>query len=149
MNKRIRQLIMTELTVSVPVAGAALGNLCECTSYATAAKTGKIGNCKVLEVAGKKRVATADIRRELGLDRVGSNEAACRPRTHARRSRAARLHLAPARGRQRVGRPSGQALRDEDRRDGVAADRRVRRGRKGSAGAIPQAGARSNPRGSR
>src|SRR5215831_440727 len=93
MNKTIRQLIMTELTVSVPVAGTALGDLCECTSYATAAKTGKIGNCKVLEVAGKKRVATADIRRELGLDRVGSNEAACRPRTHARRSRAARLHL--------------------------------------------------------
>src|SRR5262249_15804550 len=41
---------------------------------------------------------------------------------------------------------SGQTLRDKDRRDGVAAARRVRRGREGSARAVPAPSARRDPR---
>jgi hypothetical protein len=43
MDEKILRQIMTQLTVSVPVAGKALGELCKNTSYAVAAKTGKIG----------------------------------------------------------------------------------------------------------
>ncbi|HEX9070986.1 MAG TPA: hypothetical protein VF852_03440 [Pseudolabrys sp.] len=66
MDKKILRQIMTQLTVSVPVAGKALGNLCENSSYA-AARSGQIGSCPVVDVGGKKRVPTAPIRRVLGL----------------------------------------------------------------------------------
>jgi hypothetical protein len=70
MDKKLLRQIIGELTVSVPVAGRALGDLCEKTSYAEAKKTGQIGGCPVIDVAGKKRVPTAPIRHRLGL-RIG------------------------------------------------------------------------------
>jgi hypothetical protein len=76
MDDEILRQIMTKLTVSVPVAGQALGELCEASSYAEAARTGEIGGCRVIEVAGKKRVPTAPIRRVLGLRDADGGEAA-------------------------------------------------------------------------
>jgi hypothetical protein len=67
MDKKIIRQVMTKLTVSLPVAGKALGELSENTSYA-AGKTGQIGGCPVIDVAGKRRVPTAAIRRVLGLE---------------------------------------------------------------------------------
>jgi hypothetical protein len=67
MDKQILRQIMTELTVSIPVAGKALGDLCENAAYAEAKRTGQIGGCPVIEVAGKRRVPTAPIRAVLGL----------------------------------------------------------------------------------
>ena len=66
-DKKIIRQIMTKLTVSVPVAGKALGELSENTSYA-AGRTGQIGGCPVIDVAGKRRVPTAAIQRVLGLE---------------------------------------------------------------------------------
>lgn len=71
MDRKILRAILTELTVSVPVAGKALGDLCENTSYTEARRTGQIGGCRVLDVAGKRRVTTASIRRRLGLTKGG------------------------------------------------------------------------------
>jgi hypothetical protein len=70
-NRKILKAILTELTVSIPVAGKALGNLCEHTAYTEARKTGQIGGCPVIDVAGKRRVPTAPIRHVLGLDKGG------------------------------------------------------------------------------
>lgn len=67
MDRKILKAIMTELTVSIPVAGRALGDLCENTAYGEARKTGQIAGCPVIDVAGKRRVPTAPIRRRLGL----------------------------------------------------------------------------------
>jgi hypothetical protein len=67
-DRKILRQIMTELTVSVPVAGRALGDLCENAAYAAAKKKGEIGGCKVIDVGGKRRVTTASIRRRLGLE---------------------------------------------------------------------------------
>jgi hypothetical protein len=67
MNRKILKAIMTQLTVSVPEAGEALGDLCENTAYSEARKTGQIGGCPVIDVAGKRRVPTAPIRRKFGL----------------------------------------------------------------------------------
>lgn len=68
MDQKILHLLKTQLTVSVPEAGRALGNLCENTAYAVAAATGEIAGCPVIEAGGKKRVPTAPIRRKLGID---------------------------------------------------------------------------------
>lgn len=68
MERKILRQIMTELTVSVPVAGRALGDLCENAAYDEARRTGQIGGCEVINVGGKRRVTTASIRRRLGLE---------------------------------------------------------------------------------
>jgi hypothetical protein len=81
MDEKILRQIMTQLTVSVPVAGKALGELCKNTSYAVAAKTGKIGGCPVMTVAGKRRVATTHIRRQLGPRRRRNPRDPCTPQT--------------------------------------------------------------------
>jgi hypothetical protein len=47
--------------------GKALGDLCENAAYAEAKRTGQIGGCPVIDVAGKRRVPTAPIRAVLGL----------------------------------------------------------------------------------
>jgi hypothetical protein len=70
MDKKILRAIMGQLTVSIPVAGKALGDLCENTAYAEARRTGQIGGCPVIDVAGKRRVPTAPIRRKLGLENL-------------------------------------------------------------------------------
>ena len=67
MNRKILKAVMTELTVSIPVAGKALGNLCENAAYTEARKTGQIGGCPVIDVGGKRRVPTAPIRKMLGI----------------------------------------------------------------------------------
>ena len=51
-------------TVSVPTAGKALGDLNKNSSY-EAAKTGNIGGVPVMEVGGKKRVASIHVLRAL------------------------------------------------------------------------------------
>jgi hypothetical protein len=66
MNEDIRHLIMTKLTVPVPVAGAAFG-LGRNASYEQA-KSGKIGSVHVIEVGRKRTVPTAPLRRVLGLE---------------------------------------------------------------------------------
>jgi hypothetical protein len=66
-DRKILRQIMTQLTVSVPVAGRALGDLCENAAYGEAKRTGQIGGCPVIDVAGKRRVPTAPIRRVLRL----------------------------------------------------------------------------------
>ena len=58
--------LRTKPTVSVPTAGKVLGDLNKNSSY-DAAKTGKLG-VPVLEVGGKKRVASVHVLRALGLD---------------------------------------------------------------------------------
>jgi hypothetical protein len=72
LDQKILRAIMTQRTVSVPEAGAALGDLCENTSYAEAKRTGQIAGCPVIEVAGKKRVPTGPIRRVLRLEKAKS-----------------------------------------------------------------------------
>jgi hypothetical protein len=67
MDEEILRQIMTQLTVSVPVGGKALGDLCENASYGEAKKTGQIAGCPVIDVGGKRRMPTAPIRRVLGL----------------------------------------------------------------------------------
>jgi hypothetical protein len=68
MDKKILRQIMTQLTVSVPVGGKALGNLCENAAYKAAKDAGEIAGCPVIVAGGKKRMPTAPIRRALGLD---------------------------------------------------------------------------------
>ena len=51
MDRRILRAIVGRLTVSIPVAGRALGDLCENTAYAEAKRTGQIGGCPVIDVA--------------------------------------------------------------------------------------------------
>jgi hypothetical protein len=61
------QRLLRELTVDIPTAGEALGNLSRNASYVIAKRDGKIGGIPVLEVGGKLRVPTAPIRKVLGL----------------------------------------------------------------------------------
>lgn len=65
-DKDLLHEIMTQLTVSVPVAGRALCSLGRNASY-EAAKSGAIAGVPVIEVRGKKAVPTAPIRKVLGL----------------------------------------------------------------------------------
>ena len=62
------RLLTSELTVSVPEAGKALAGLSKNASYEVAARDKAIAGIPVLDVGGKKRLATAPIRKVLGLD---------------------------------------------------------------------------------
>jgi hypothetical protein len=66
-HKPLLEKLKTELTVSVPEGGQALGDLSRNAAY-DAAKQGNIAGCPVLEVSGKLRMPTAPIRRALGLE---------------------------------------------------------------------------------
>jgi hypothetical protein len=65
-DKDILHRLRTQLTVDVPTAGKALGDLSRNPSY-DAARTGKLG-VEVLKVGGKLRVASAAVLRRLGLE---------------------------------------------------------------------------------
>jgi hypothetical protein len=67
-SKPLLERIMSELTVDVPTAGKVLGDLSRNVAYDVAAREGAIAGIPVLDVGGKKRVATAPIRKLLGLD---------------------------------------------------------------------------------
>lgn len=67
-DKALLREIMTKLSVSVPTAGKALGDLTRNASYEVAKRDRKIAGCPVLEVGGKLRVPTAPIRKALGLE---------------------------------------------------------------------------------
>ncbi len=67
MDDDILREIKTKLTVSVPVAGAALAGLSRNGSY-EAAKSGKIGPVSVIAIGRTKAVPTAPIRRALGIE---------------------------------------------------------------------------------
>jgi hypothetical protein len=64
--KDVLQRLRTQPTVSVPEAGAALGDLSRNAAY-EAAKNGKLG-VPVFDVGGKKRVPSVAVLRVLGLD---------------------------------------------------------------------------------
>ena len=63
--KTILAKLKSQPTVSIPEAGRALADLSENASY-RAAKNNKLG-VEVFEVGGKKRVASADVLKKLGL----------------------------------------------------------------------------------
>jgi hypothetical protein len=60
--------LTNQLTVDVPTAGKALAGLSKNASYDVAARDKAIAGIPVLDVGGKKRVATRPIRKALGLD---------------------------------------------------------------------------------
>jgi hypothetical protein len=64
-DKDILRTLRTQLTVDVPTAGKALGDLSRNPSY-DAARAGTLG-VEVLKVGGKLRVPSAAILRKLGL----------------------------------------------------------------------------------
>ncbi len=64
--KEILAELRNQPTVSVPTAGQALAGLSRNSSY-EAAKTGKLG-VPVIEVGGRKRVPSAAVLRQLGID---------------------------------------------------------------------------------
>jgi hypothetical protein len=72
--ENVLHLLRTRLTVSVPVGGFALGELCEATAYATAQKNKEIAGCPVITVAGKLRMPTAPIRAVLGVNQSAMEE---------------------------------------------------------------------------
>ena len=65
------RLLTSELTVSVPEAGKALAGLSKNASYEVAARDKAIAGIPVLDVGGKKRLATAPIRKVLGTRCLG------------------------------------------------------------------------------
>jgi hypothetical protein len=67
-EKTLLEQLMTQLTVDVPTAGKALAELSRNASYEIAKREKQIAGCPVLEAGGKLRVATAPIRKVLGLD---------------------------------------------------------------------------------
>ena len=65
--KEILAELRNQPTVSVPTAGQALAGLSGRNSSYEAAKTGKLG-VPVIEVGGRKRVPSAAVLRQLGID---------------------------------------------------------------------------------
>jgi hypothetical protein len=68
MSSDLLQQLKTQLTVSVPVAGKALADLSRNGAYEIAKRDGMIAGCEVFEAGGKLRVATAQIRKKLGIE---------------------------------------------------------------------------------
>jgi hypothetical protein len=71
--KQILAELKSKPTVSVPVAGRALADMSENASYRAAANN-KLG-VPVLDVGGKKRVASSAVLRALGLTEDGGKAA--------------------------------------------------------------------------
>jgi hypothetical protein len=67
-EKTLLEQLMNQLTVDVPTAGRALADLSRNAAYDVAARDGAIAGIAVFEAGGKKRVATAPIRKKLGLE---------------------------------------------------------------------------------
>jgi hypothetical protein len=70
LKKEILAQLRNNLTVSVPTAGQALGELSKNASYG-AAQDGSLG-VPVLDVSGKKRVPSIAVLRKLGLADEGT-----------------------------------------------------------------------------